>query len=310
MNSQDQLQLESERKFLKQQLDSLPSNAVLTRSSVQSRMRTVEDLLSTQLCQPLPVKAMLTFRGRPVVGSHGVYAEFGTRATNAFTEAVATISSALLGPLAPTGPLPRREQCQFLITGTAIGSFGFEFEEHRPGALPIHCETAAARALKVTLGLLACSAQGGDDELAEFVADTGLRSVQAVRNFVDVLATHDAVCTLIVGKRSFRFSDIGEVRRSLAKLSQDNVHESESMLFGEFQGVLPKGRTFEFKVAADGQIVLGKIGLEIDNPETINDHLSQPVEISCLETHAGHGRPRYKLLQLPEWNSPQQDAGH
>lgn len=112
MNNQEQLQLESERRFLKQQLESLPPTALLTRSSAESRMKIVEELLASQPRHPKPLKAQLTFRGRPVVGSHGVFAEFGTRATNAFTEAVVTVGAALLGPLAPTGPLPNREQCQ------------------------------------------------------------------------------------------------------------------------------------------------------------------------------------------------------
>lgn len=301
MNSQEQLQLESERKFLQQQLESLPQTAVLTRSSTESRMEIVENLLAAHPRQPRPLKALLTFRGRPVVGSHGVFAEFGTRASNAFTEAVVTVGAALLGPLAPTGPLPNREQCQLLITNTAIGSFGFEFEEHRPGQLPFDDETPASRALDVTLGLLESSAQGTDDELAECVSGISPRSIEAVRVFVEILASNDAICTLAFGKQSFGFHDVGEVRKSLGRLSQDNLRETQTVLFGEFQGVLPKGRSFEFKVADHDEIVRGKIGVEIDDPDLINQHLHQPIEITVLETRVGTGKPRYQLLKLPHW---------
>ncbi len=302
MNSQEQLQLESERKFLQQQLESLPQTAVLTRSSTKSRMIYVESLLASEPRQPRPLKALLTFRGRPVVGSHGVFAEFGTRASSAFTEAVVTVGAALLGPLALNGPLPNREQCQLLITNTAIGSFGFEFEEHRHGQLPFDHETPAARALGVTLGLLESSAQGSDDELAECANGISPRSIEAVRGFVEILATNDAVCTLVIGKQSFGFHDVGEVRKSLERLSQDNLQETENKLFGEFQGVLPKGRSFEFKVASNDEIVRGKIGVEIDDPNVINEHLHKPVEIIVLETRVGTGKPRYQLLKLPLWN--------
>ncbi|MCA9091291.1 MAG: hypothetical protein KDA90_21965 [Planctomycetaceae bacterium] len=300
MNSQEQLQLESERKFLKQQLESLPPTAVLTRSSAESRMKIVEAFLASQPRQPKPMKAVLTFRGRPVVGSHGMFAEFGSRAANAFTEAVVTVGAALLGPLAPTGPLPNREQCQLLITNTAIGSFGFEFEEHRLGQLPFSEETPVSRALEITRGLLESSAQGTDDELAECASGISPRSIEAVRGFVQALATNEAVCTLVFGKQRFGFQDVGEVRKSLDRLSQDNLHETETKLFGEFQGVLPKGRTFEFRVA-EAEVVRGKIGVEIDNPEEINRHLHQPVEITVLETRVGMGKPRYQLLKLPTW---------
>lgn len=301
MNNQEQLQLESERMFLKQQLESLPPTALLTRSSAESRMKIVEELLVSQPRHPKPLKAQLTFRGRPVVGSHGVFAEFGTRATNAFTEAVMTVGAALLGPLAPTGPLPNREQCQLLITNAAVGSFGFEFEEHRPGQLPFDEETPASRALEITRGLLESSAQGTDDELAECASGIDPRSIEAVRGFVEILAANEAVCTLVIGKQSFGFHDVGEVRKSLDRLSHDNLHESETKLFGEFQGVLPKGRTFEFKVAANDEVVRGKLGAEIDDPDVINQHLHQSVEITVLETRVGTGKPRYQLLKLPQW---------
>ncbi len=39
--------------------------------------------------------------------------------------------AALNGSLSMTGPIPNREQHPLLITGTAIGSFGFELEEYQ-----------------------------------------------------------------------------------------------------------------------------------------------------------------------------------
>jgi hypothetical protein len=35
-----------------------------------------------------PVRARLAFRGRPVIGHYGIFAEFGTSATSAFVLAV------------------------------------------------------------------------------------------------------------------------------------------------------------------------------------------------------------------------------
>ncbi len=297
----EQSQLESERRFLQRQLAVLPATALLTRSSTQARMRQVEKHLAEMEPEHQPVRAVLTFRGRPVVGSHGVFAEFGSRATAAFTDAVSMVAAALLGPLAASGPVPNREQCQLLITSTAIGSFGFEFEEHRPSRNLFGEETTAARALEVMRGLLESSVQGTDDELAESISGISPRSIESVRAFVEVLATHDAVCTLAIGKNSIRFRDVGEVRRSVERLSQDNLHESQSSFFGEFQGVLPKGRTFEFKQAPSGEIIRGKIGLGIEDPDLLNQHLHQPTIITLLESRVGEGKPKYQLLQLPTW---------
>jgi hypothetical protein len=51
------------------------------------------------------------------------------------------------------------------------------------------------------------------------------------------------------GGHVLRFRDLGDVRRAVQRLSQDNLREEETTLFGEFQGVLPKGRRFEFGIA-------------------------------------------------------------
>ena len=297
----EQAQLESERRFLEGQLAALPASAVLTRSSTQARVRQIEKHLSEILPIHQPVRAVLTFRGRPVIGSHGVFADFGSRATSAFTEAVSLVAAALSGPLAATGPVPNRDQCQLLITSTAIGSFGFQLEEHRTQRELFEEETTAARALEVMRGLLESSVKGTDDELAESISGISPRSIESIREFVEVLATNDAVCTLVIGKNSTRFRDVGEVRRSVERLSQDNLHEGQVSFFGEFQGVLPKGRTFEFMQANTGEVIRGKIGPEIEDPNLLNEHLHQPTTITLQESRVGEGKSKYRLLQLPTW---------
>jgi hypothetical protein len=52
------------------------------------------------------------------------------------------------------------------------------------------------------------------------------------------------------GDHVVRFRDMGDARRAVQRPSQDNLREEEATLFGEFQGVLPEGRRFEFRMAA------------------------------------------------------------
>ena len=99
----------------------------------------------------------------------------------------------------------------------------------------------------------------------------------------------------------FQFNDVGEVRRGAGRLGQDNLHEEATQLNGEFQGVLPKGRTFEFKESNSQEVIRGKVGPSVTFPDEINDHLQQPVTIDVLMTRVGSGRPRYVLRKLPEW---------
>jgi len=64
---------------------------------------------------------------------------------------------------------------------------------------------------------------------------------------------------------------------------------------------LPNARTFEFKLATDGQIVRGKIAPAVQNVDEINKHLQVRVQITVTITQVGKGRPRYVLTQLPQW---------
>jgi hypothetical protein len=55
--------------------------------------------------------------------------------------------------------------------------------------------------------------------------------------------------------------DSGQVKKSLARLSDDNLHEEEVFLDGEILGVLPSKRTLEFCIAQDEKSVFVKISI-------------------------------------------------
>lgn len=65
--------------------------------------------------------------------------------------------------------------------------------------------------------------------------------------------------------------------------------------------MLPTGRRFEFKRSPDGEVIRGKIGPAVADPDIINQRLHQPTTISVLTTQVGNGKPRYVLLALPSW---------
>jgi hypothetical protein len=306
MNTPDETLLLSEKATLERMLAETPPEEVLTRASLQARLEVVEDELSqAQPPRSQLERARLTFRGRPVIGQQGIYAEFGAKAVSAFTDAVAMIAAALSGDLASTGPIPHRDESRLLITGTALGSFGFELEAApQPGRLDLGDASVASQALRLTQNLLRGTV-GTDEELADSAAELNRRAVAGVRTFLDCLVANDAVCGLQVGESLFQFQDVGQVRRGVDRLSEPNLHEEETELRGVFQGALPDSRSFEFRVAESGEVIRGKIGPSIGTPETVNQHLGQPTVIEVLEKRVLRGKPRYVLIRLPAaWQSP------
>ena len=138
---------------------------------------------------------------------------------------------------------------------------------------------------------------GSDDDLADSVAGTDPRALGTLRAFLDTLATSEATCSIEYRDRIVRFSDVGQVRRSLERLSQDNLREEERWLEGEFQGVLPKSRTFEFCLADTHEIIKGKVGASLPDADVVNSIVHQRVRIKVMTTCVGNGRPRYVLME-------------
>lgn len=301
MNNEDRLHLLAEQTFLRRDLAETPETARLTRMSIEARLRKVDaELAALSVDERAPARARLTFDGVPVIRSHGIFADFGMKAVSSFTEAVASIAASLTAPLAAMGPIPNRDQNQLLITSTAVGSFGFELEEYRAEQLALEDSSPVATALERTQALLQ-STLGDDEALADIASETDPRALDKVRTFLRVLADNSAVCALQYGGRGVRFTDVGQVSRSLARLAADNLHESEEQLRGEFLGVLPNSRSFEFKLASDQQIIRGKVSSRLQNVDDINGHLHQAVQIEVTRTQVGNGRPRYLLTQMPQW---------
>lgn len=302
MNADDRQHLLAEKKFLSEQLAGLPATARLTRMSTEARLRGIESQLAElPVDEREPARARLTFNGAPVIGSHGIFADFGTRAVGSFTEAVASVAASLIAPLASMGPIPNRDQNQLLITNTAVGSFGFELEEFRGNQLPLEEESPIAIALDRTQALLQ-STLGNDEDLADIASETDPRALEKIRGFLKVLADSEAICTLQYRGRGVRFTDVGQVRSSLERLGADNLRESMQKLHGTFVGALPKSRTFEFKLSGEERIIRGKVAVTIQNVDEINQHLHQTISIDVMTTQVGNGRPRYLLTQMPQWN--------
>ncbi len=302
MTRNELLQLLAEQKELRLMLSHIPANAVLDRMGLEARLKEIEAQVGPEpKLGPEPARARVTFRGKPVVKSHGIFAEFGTEVMKSLTEVVtAMAASHASGPLKPKGPIPNREEHQLLITNTVPGSFGFEVEEYQD-ELPLEGDqSSVAVALAKTQAILEKTRESDDDELAEVLSETDNRTLNAVRNFLKVMVEAEASCGLEYRDRMVRFSDPGEVQRSLQRLGEQNVKEAATSLAGQFLGVLPQHRTFEFQVQGDARVITGKVGFSIDDAGALNALLGQQVQIKVMETRVGSGRPRYVLTEQPE----------
>lgn len=297
----DHLYLASEIRELESLIEGIPESNVIERMSLESRLSSIKAELDS-LPQPdlMAEKACLTFRGKPVVGTHGIYADFAAKAAGAFSEAVAAIAAALSAGLSDMGPIPDREKNQLLITGTAVGSFGFEFELPKPEPTLFPEGSGSKAALERIELLFRLAAEGSDDQVAEVVEEVHPRAVRKVHEFLELLSQQKAWCGLRFAERKFFYRDLAQLEQSCKRLKEDNIHETVSRFHGKLVGMLPFSRNFELQ-AVEGEVIKGKIDSSIaDLEELSRNWLHQSIEIKLQVIQVGNGRPRYTLMSLDD----------
>lgn len=312
MNHDEYFSLASEVNELKAILAEIPQDRVLDRRSMETRLKNAQNILSSIRPSHMPKKVRLTFRGAPVFGSHGIVAEFASKASTSFTEAFAAIVAGINDNLRYMGPIPDKQKNQLIITGTAIGSFGFEYElpAANAGGDPMQPEMNFGTALQTDVAmeklenLLRVASEGNDDDLSELVDDLHPRAVKKVAEFLTYISDQDAWCGLDFNDSVFRFTGSEQVRTSAKRLNCDNIHERTEQFSGYFEGALPTSRTFEFKPVDQKEILRGKIGPEIEDSHVINrQYLGKLVSVTLNVIQVGQGRPRYTLAKLGDIGS-------
>ncbi len=297
----------SEIAQLEDLLDKLPDDMVIERMGLEARLEKAKSRIADVPRPQAPKRAYLPFRGKPVLGSSGIAADFGASALTMFTDAVTIAAAGFSGRLADKGPVPDRERNRPIITGVATGSFGFELEIPGPDyvlqsegqpALPSK-ENPAEEALIKIQELLMLSCDGTDDALSVLADEIHPRAVRKVVEFLELMQRNDAWFSLQYGDKKSRFNNSGQVKRAAERLNQSNIHEHEEDIPGEIHGLLPNERRFELQRAGDGTIIRGKLGREItDAPALLREHLGRTVVARLTSVRVGQGAPRYTLRSV------------
>ena len=299
MNRREYENLLAQLGDINQFLAMLPASAVLDRASWEYRKQQVKEELDANP-PPLrwPAAARLAFNGPPVAPGAGVELRFGTQAINAFANAVASFGAAQRTPASDHEPIPRRDDCQLQITGTAPGSFAFIIEEFMPPDAPITSESPVGLAFERINAVLQASISS-DEELAEATAEIPHRALLDLQKFLRTLESHQAVCSFFIHdspNTPLRFNSVAEVTQSLNKLEEDNISEREYDIFGRFQGYLPNSRRAEFVNRETREIISGKVAASVNDANRINHILWQDVRLSVRSRVVGTGKPRYTFI--------------
>jgi hypothetical protein len=233
MSHDEYIFVSSEIKELEALLAQIPARNAINRIGLEARLKSAKEAISGFNPAQSPKKAKLTFRGRPVFGSYGVSADFASKASGYFTDAFSAVVAGITENLRYMGPIPDKQKNQLLITGTAIGSFGFEFELPRIDSddtsgqaplfpLPNRPEDAMQKLEK----LFQVAAEGSDDDIAELVEEIHPRAVKLVAEFLGYISEQEAWCGLEFPAVRRRSRIVRRGSRAVRRSSRSNLQAS------------------------------------------------------------------------------------
>ncbi len=298
MNMLEYKFLLSEREALEKLLLTIPLKNKIDRVGLEDRKKEIDEIISSQpnLIDNNPI-ARLTFKGKPVVESYGIYADFSAKAIKAFSESVAIIAANQNNAIGTRGIIPGRDKYHLIIKDIALGSFGFEFEAAPIDDCLIQDFSSIENAIDKIQAIFRASI-GSDDELTEAIYDIDARAIESVTSFLKVLSEQDAVCSLSFKENVFKYENIEQIIRSEKRLSTDNICQEEVSFKGEFQGYLPSRKTFEFQLTKNKEIIFGKVSSDFEEANEINNNLNVLVEVDLISHRVGEGKPRYTLIKF------------
>lgn len=300
MNYNEFENLTSEVSTLEGILKNIPQENIFDRFSIEQRLNKARNKLGTINPYHLSKKAKLTFRGPHVHGSDAISASFAAEATRRFSDAVAAISAAMCGEFNFKGKIPKKLNNQLMITGMATGSFGFEFDLPKPDNSDLYAEPPIVdTALKEISKLFQVSATGTDEELIELISEIHPRAAKTVFKFLEFLQKQNSLCGFEFDNKFFRFNDQDQLAKSVCRLDSSNIREITQSHRGEFQGVLPDSRTFEFKSYDEDKVIRGKFDINVLDPDVINrEWLHKSISIELNVITVGDSQPRFTINSL------------
>jgi hypothetical protein len=201
-------------------LEAVPEGDILGRRSLKAR----RDILAQEL-------ATLTAQGASKAIAN--YEDFVTKVWGQRQH----------GILPASGPVRDRHEARLHITGVVRGSFGFELAELEG---PTSFEGAPLHDA-VDLATRAIIAAGeSDDALADAAEDLDGRAFAALREFFTVLKKSGASVRVVTDDLDRSF-DVSAVLAAAERTQGTLTEEQDVPVLGEFLGVLPERRTFEFR---------------------------------------------------------------
>jgi hypothetical protein len=252
----------------------------------------------------------LFFGGKPVVGSHGIMADFGAKAVSEFQTLISSSFAAADGALGARGPVPQRDRTQLLLTDVARGSFGFILQQaEEPQLVDSPMKEVVSRAVDLVFRVAS-----PEQEAFEDIADrVDSRVLGSLRSFFKLLDDAGATVRFVEDEREFTLQR-GEVALGRERTENATLEEAEEQVTGTLY-VLPTARRFELHPRGRDEAIKGTIapdclasltggGTEV-LPGIIATEQSARMRVREIRSQGRDPKRSYTLLSLQNFAAPE-----
>jgi hypothetical protein len=212
----------------------------------------------SQASAQAPAGVALFFGGRPVVGSHGIKAAFGTQAIGQFQKLVSQrYAASETGPLSSRGRVPMSEDTQLFVTDVVRGSFGFVLQASEPA----NGDVVLKEVVDEVADTLSRMAAADDALFDEASAGVDNRQLGALKEFFKLLDDEGASLRVVEGERDFELT-AQAVQRARQRAEALTIEDRVETLEGEVIGWAEYSLRFELRLHADRSVVIGAVSRE------------------------------------------------
>ena len=258
-----------------------------------------------------PAGVALFFGGRPVVGSHGIHADFSSKALDSFQKIVSQRYAAEeLGPLATRGRVPLKDNTHLLITDIVRGSFGFVLQ----AAAPSNEAEAADTSLKTVVDKVASTisrlAAQDDMMFDEAVAEIDERQKSSLSEFFKLLDTEGATMRLVEGERDFELNS-ASVKRARNRVEQLQITDHTQEFAGQIAGWTDVSAKFELRLHNTREVIQGNVTTDAlervatEGFEPYHKHVRASMKVREVKARNRTTKTAYTLVSLEEVAAPQ-----
>ena len=234
-----------------------------------------------------PAALAMFFGGRPVLGSQGIDAAFGSKAVEKFQALVSQrFAAESFGPLSGKGPVPSKQQSAMMVTDVVRGSFGFVLQAVDPVTDAGDVVDLKTVIDKVADTISRVSAQ--DESLFESAAEEiDERQKSALTDFFKLLDDSGATLRIVEGTRDFELKQ-DAVQRARSRVEGMSIRDHRTELTGYIVGWTDNSARFELQPHDRSPLMQGTIASEV----------IENVKAEGLTLYHAHVKAKFKKREI------------